>query len=345
LKPEAGDPVGIDTLGTGHPEPSGATNTSVVLTNGPRSGHRPWRPERACGWRVEVWRVARWVLAPLALLAAVPVAGAQEPLLTAVLRRATAYVDELHEQMSGMVAEERYEQRATGGDVAFWGNAPRRRVLRSDFLLVRPEGEERFYGFRDVFEVDRRTVRDREDRLSRLFLDPSVSSDQQVEGILSDSARYNIGDVERNINTPTYALLFLRSSHKPRFDFTRVFDASPPLGLEAPADTAGVWVLRYEETWPTTLLHGRDGRNLPAEGRFWVEPDTGRVLVSELIIDDPALEATITVRYETDEAMGHLVPVEMRERYDTRKVASRVVGTATYSRFRRFQVQVEEARP
>lgn len=91
------------------------------------------------------------------------------------------------------------------------------------------------------------------------------------------------------------------------------------------------------------MIRGRDGRNLPAEGRFWIEPATGRVLVTELIIDDAAVDATITVRYEADDAMGHLVPVEMRERYNNHRGGSRIDGTATYGRFRRFQVQVVES--
>ena len=291
--------------------------------------------------------LTRSMLVALALMLAPPTSRAQQPSLVDLLTRATDYVNTLDDQLSGMVAEERYEQRSRTPEssAGFGDYAVARRVLRSDFLLIRPEGNERYYGFRDVFEVDGRLVRDRQERLTTLFLDPSVSSDRQIEGIRTESARYNIGGVERNFNTPTFALLFLRLSHKLRFDFERVTDTSPPLGLDPPADTAGVRVLRYTETWPTTVIRGRDGRNLPAAGRFWIEPETGRVLATELIVDAAAVNATIAVRYEADDAMGHFVPVEMRERYDARRLGSRVDGTATYSRFRRFRVQVEESRP
>ena len=138
----------------------------------------------------------------------VPVASwGQEPSLAEVLARATDYVDVLHEQLRGVVTEERYEQRASSRDTAgvggFRNDTYERRTLRSDYLLVQPEGSERYYGFRDVFEVDGRPVRDREERLTRLFLSPSTSTERQIQGILTDSARHNIGDVERNINTPT----------------------------------------------------------------------------------------------------------------------------------------------
>ena len=106
-----------------------------------------------------------------------------------------------------------------------------------------------------------------------------------------------------------------------------------------------MWIIAYREAWPTTVIRGRGGENLPAQGRFWVEPATGRVLVSELIFEESTVEALVTVRYEADEKMGHLVPVEMRERYRNRRSGSRVDGIATYTDFRRFVVQVEEAAP
>jgi hypothetical protein len=69
------------------------------------------------------------------------------------------------------------------------------------------------------------------------------------------------------------------------------------------------------------------------------------VLVTELIVDSDDVDVTITVRYAETETIDHLVPVEMRERYDSRRQGSRVDGTATYSRFRRFQVEVGVSEP
>ena len=326
--------------------PSGSAFGSQRRTWHPtaRSASKDRRRRGAAG------RASLWLL-PLTLALIMPAliprtARAQAPSLVDVLTRATDYVERLHDQLSGVVAEERYEQRVRAPESRGFGDyALARRVLRSDFLLIRPEGAQRHYGFRDVFEVDGRPVRDRQDRLTTLFLDPSVSAQRQIQGIRAESARYNLGGVERNFNTPTFALLFLRSSHKLRFEFERITDSSPRLGLDPPADDDGVWVLRYTEVWPTTVIRGRDGRNLPAEGRFWIGAATGRVLLTELTVDDDEVEATITVSYGPDDTMGHLVPVEMRERYDNRPQQSRVDGTATYSRFRRFQVQTQESKP
>lgn len=301
---------------------------------------------------MRTWLTSRNVpsLLTTVLLIVPGVSWGQEPSLAEVLARTTDYVNMLHKHLQGVVAEERYEQRSSSLDTGVVGGfrtyINERRTLRSDYLLVQPEGSERYYGFRDVYEVDGRPIRDREERLTQLFLNDSASAEQQIQGILTDSARHNIGDVERNINTPTLALLFLRPSYKLRFEFVHVANTSPPLGLDGPDndDAAEVWVIEYAETWPTTVVRGRNGQNMPARGRFWIELATGRVLVSELIFESANFTATITVRYEADAAMGHAVPVEMRERYSTQS-GSRVDGTATYTSFRQFQVQVNESTP
>ena len=271
---------------------------------------------------------------------------AQEPSLWLVLVRATHYVEALHTQLSDVVMEERYQQRAswpaTSGRIG--NDAIERVTLRSDYLLVQPEGAHRHFGFRDVFEANGGRVRDRDERLTELFLAAGSSLDSQVRGILLESARYNVGDVRRTTNTPTLPLLFLRQSYKRRFEFQHVAHRAPGLGFDAP-ESAGIWVVSYRETWPTTVVRGSDRRNLPARGHYWIEAATGRVLASELILDGDDVESLVAVRYGMPEELEHLAPVEMRERYDNHLSGSRVEGTATYSRFRRFRVVVDETEP
>ena len=69
------------------------------------------------------------------------------------------------------------------------------------------------------------------------------------------------------------------------------------------------------------------------------------MLASELILDGDDVESLVAVRYGMPEELEHLAPVEMRERYDNHLSGSRVEGTATYSRFRRFRVVVDETEP
>ena len=74
-----------------------------------------------------------------------------------------------------------------------------------------------------------------------------------------------------------------------------------------------------------------------SSGRFWIEPATGRVLMSELVAEPLQVRATIDVSFQSEPLLGMLVPIEMRERYEDRRVTSLVTGRATYGRFRQFQ--------
>ena len=141
-------------------------------------------------------------------------------------------------------------------------------------------------------------------------------------------------------------MLVLDPVFQVRFKFARTDEFSPELefGTALSDDSTEVWVLEYEEVQPHTLVRGRDNKDLPIRGRFWIEPRDGRVLASEMIAKDSEVDATLDVRYQGEARLGQFVPVEMRERYHDR-YGSQVDGTATYSNFRRFQVNVEEALP
>src|ERR1700736_2555267 len=92
---------------------------------------------------------------------------AEEPSLATVMQRASAYVVEFQRQLSSIVAEEVYVQDIVKQPGFVTGS---HRELRSDLLLIRPAGADRYVEFRDVFAVDGNPVRDRQDRLTALFL-------------------------------------------------------------------------------------------------------------------------------------------------------------------------------
>ena len=69
------------------------------------------------------------LLVTLALMMAPVASWAQEPSLAELLARATDYVNELSDQLSGIVAEERYEQRSTTPVVSGFGRDRRDRGL------------------------------------------------------------------------------------------------------------------------------------------------------------------------------------------------------------------------
>ena len=90
------------------------------------------------------------------------------------------------------------------------------------------------------------------------------------------------------------------------------------------------------------MIRTTNFRDLPARGRFWIEPDSGQVLASELIAQDLSLTGVITVGYEREPALNVMVPIQMKERYDLRRGPSPVTGEANYRSFRQFQVKVDE---
>ena len=74
---------------------------------------------------------------------------------------------------------------------------------------------------RDVFEVDGRPIRSRDDRLEHLLREPAGRASADVSTIIAESARFNIGDVDRNVNTPLFTLQFLEAANQARFRFKR----------------------------------------------------------------------------------------------------------------------------
>ncbi len=282
------------------------------------------------------------VAAAILATAAVSRPAAQSPSLDEVLRLSAVYVAEFRTQLSGIVAEETYHQ-----DIASTARISNSvltnpsRTLRSDLLLVRPPDADRYVELRDVFEVDGRAVRSRGSRLEALLRDPTAAASATVQSIITESAAYNIGSITRNVNTPLMALQFLDASRQRRFRFKHVDKPGPVFNRaedravnDAPVFRVSteMWTIEYQERGRNTIIRRPDGGDQPARGRFWINPASGSVLISELIVDSGGVIATITVSYQTEPLMGFLVPIEMRESYI--RDGERISGRAQYGRFR-----------
>ena len=256
--------------------------------------------------------------------------------LQEVLARAGDYVVRFERDLSTIVGEERYAQDVVGGAAAL------HRDLVSDLLLLRPSGSNRYVQFRDVFEVDGRPVRNRDERLLGLAAGPSTVSAAEIA---AESARYNIGDIERTINVPLLPLMFLLPDNQWRFKFTLEKPATAqtaPSGLpDSPhfSVSTEVWVVEYREVERRTLIRKNDGKDVPARGRFWIEPQSGRILMSELVAEDRAVHSKIDVSYQSEPLLDLLVPIEMREAYWRTGERTRIEGTAIYGRFRRLATE------
>ena len=264
---------------------------------------------------------------------------AQTPELDDVLDKAAEYVSAYKRDFVGVVADETYRQDVRGGRTGtdFRGfpidAQGQKRDLKSDVLLVRAPDGDRWMQFRDVFEVDGKPVRDRTDRLTKLFLQPSRSVEKQIQDIATESARYNIGGVNRTINLPVFALAVLEDHNRPWFFFA---------GSRKKDSAAGpLWEVEYREERGGTLIRTNGDESMPVRGHFSVEAATGRVLSSELLAENVELKAQIDVTYAMEPSLAMLVPREMREKYSL-KDGSTIEGKATYAKFRRYQVKVDE---
>jgi hypothetical protein len=149
-----------------------------------------------------------------------------------------------------------------------------------------------------------------------------------------ESARYNLGELYyRTVNLPTFALRVLRPASRKRIAFSKAG--------EERVDGTTTWVVTFQEAKGPTFSATARGTDIPSHGRFWVEPDTGVVLRSEMILGGTrslSARAAITVTYRLEPSLGFRIPIEMRERYDNPRSerADVVVALATYSDFRRF---------
>jgi hypothetical protein len=280
------------------------------------------------------------VLSFLALCAMPAAEGADAGVpLETLLERGGSYVARYAETFRDVVAEEHYRQ---------WWQDPRSstlvaRTLRSDMVFAVVPGPLPFTTFRDVFEVDGNAVRDREARLERLVVDSPRSAFEQANAILRESSRYNLGAEfgsggERTINVPTLCLLFLDPENQKRLSFekkgTRSFD-----GL-------GTIEVRFVEETSPTLVHDSWQNDVPARGRFWIDPSRGIVVRTEVEYDlQPETRerqqlAFVSTLYRREPGLDIFVPSQMKEWYNL--PSGRIEGTARYSNYRRFQVTTAE---
>jgi len=262
----------------------------------------------------------------------------QEPDLAEILGRVSAYVDVYQARLAGIVSEEQYRQsvRRSGRTSSMTS-----RRLRSDLLLVRPSESGPWLQFRDVFEVDGKPVRDRDERLLKLFVQATGDPREQALAIAMEGARYNIGPLVRTINVPVLALAFLSEANQPRSRFSRAKPGNLKR-FDGLADARDVWAVSFRETAPDTLVRGDRDADVPSQGRAWVDGSSGRVLATEHVTRSPQILTKVEVTYKPQSDLPVFVPTEMREQYQFRTYDVTITGTATYGHFRQFRVTTEE---
>ncbi len=270
--------------------------------------------------------------------------------LDQLLTRAAWYLDYFIDRFENVVAQEDYMQdssvqlptvlpfSARGGLVTAPPGAgdiarARHRDLRSDFLLVKSPETLALIPFRDVIEVDGVPVRDREERLAKLFLNPTKDVLEHGRAIADEGARYNIGSIRTTLGNPMLGISVLQLTYQPRFKFT--------LGHEDRSQGPNVWTIDYQEVSSPAMVRGEAGRDLFAHGRLWIDGTSGRVLKTELQVEQPSVRAKVTTSFRIDDRFDIGVPHEMREVY-TLASGNSIKTIASYGRFRRFDVTADE---
>lgn len=262
--------------------------------------------------------------------------SSEGPTLAEILERAGEYVTAFEHDASGVVLEESYRQSLRRGSQA------ETRFLSSEVVLVALPGETGLFGFRDVVQVNGRTLADRDERLQKLFLHPSEEGRVQAEAILDESARFNLGSTVRNFNLPTLVLGFLRPPIQPRFTFRD----------RGKANVSGRLARRvaYEEhARPTLIRDPTRDEDQVAQGTLVLDEETGAVLRTELHLDNARARTQVTVDYRWVDTLELWLPGEMTESYEGPGGAPGRVGgfesittAARYSKPRRFGVTTEE---
>ena len=202
-------------------------------------------------------------------------------------------------------------------------------TIKSDYLLVQLGGDgEGFMPFRDAYEVKGRKLRDRNDRLLKLFTSNDKGRFEKAAAFSSDSAKHNLGNVARTINIPLLAMMFLHPRVNERFEFTD--------GGEETMDGRVLRKAIYKEVARPTLIKTSRGRDLAMTGTIWIDPFSGTVVRTELNAADPIVRTQVIVTFRRDDALDMWVPDRMEEYYKAYSGLDDILATATYTNVRKI---------
>ena len=226
---------------------------------------------------------------------------------TTVLSSAMRYAMNYEQRFALLAADELYTQelqrppnpgsnlsRSNPGGGMQAGGPINQQTIKSDFLLVQLGGDgEGWMPFRDAYEVKGRKLRDRDDRLLKLFTSNDKERFEKAARYSDDTNKHNLGNVARTINIPTLAMMFLHPRVNERFEFT-----------DGGEENIGGRIVRkaiYKEVARPTLIKTSRGRDLALTGLLWIDPLTGTVIKSELNAADPIVRCQVVVNFRRDE--------------------------------------------
>jgi hypothetical protein len=266
-------------------------------------------------------------------------AATREPAVQEILFRAGSFVQNVSASLSGVLAEESYEQ-----DLFAYpfdtGARPRigRRSMGSEALFLWLAVANEWMFVRNVLAVDSRPVPDSGERLDRLFKDPPGDTAAYLRELQRENARFDIGPVFRTLGDPTFALRYLEPQSQGRFAFSRK-------GNER-VGTVRATTLAYRERRRPYVVKV-DGMDAQSSGTMWIDAAEGAVIRTNLRVLRPSgrgFVASITVDFQKDPRLGAWVPWQMTEQYSASN-GQTMTGMASYANFRRFDASVRVLAP
>jgi hypothetical protein len=139
------------------------------------------------------------------------------------------------------------------------------------------------------------------------------------------------------LNHPTLALAFLHSASQKH----STFSGQPAERI----DGAAVSVVRFQAVGHPVVSE-LSGGAIRSSGRFWIAPERGRVLRSQVTFDEGRVASTFDVVYGPAPGFEVLLPASMTEEVSIRvagdiRPVEVIRGEARYSEFRRIPVDAQ----
>ena len=260
-------------------------------------------------------------------------AVAQKPAVPDLLKAVGDYLLQYTEKLATIAAEEEYTQRQPEATQAS-------RRLNSDIVLIGHKGGS-ISAFRDAFAIDGNPIRQRDDRLLKLFDSAIVAAAHaQATALTDEAARYYMSPNLRMLDLPTLALDYFRPLNHDAAEFS----------VDGVRNQNGVQVatLRFKTQGSSDAVATPEGAT--TEGRAWVEVATGTIRQTELIVHGKNFNFSATTKYSLDPGLGIWVPTELVQRSEVTSAAGgfsnmgaggqsgarlSLEGRARYTKFRR----------
>lgn len=248
------------------------------------------------------------------------------PTLEELLSKGAAYQTTYATKVSGVTLEEQWVLiEVVSNKMA----TPLR--ISSDVVLVALGGE--LVGLRDLFSVDGKPVREHQPRIVKVLTDQPTSAGWQAAQRYQNENTQNLA-----MNTvvwysdPMLAWQFIAEKNQSRMAYK----------LEGNKKMNGVQVygVGFKEAPGGSRLIETPSRPL-SSGRFWIDPATGAVHMTELWIQSETDTARIQVAYAPDAKLSILLPKEATHSFETREAGAGFVSGGRSTQKMEFQASAK----